>query len=84
MKTILGITILTIMVSSSVLAGGFSDRYEMMNSRIHSKMDKLKNNVAAQDFLNKKLDCIKASKVEGDLKVCKKKYHPKALKKLIK
>lgn len=67
----------------ALYAGGFEKRYEMMDSRIHSKMEKFQGNAKAQEFLNNKLNCVKASKTEDDLKSCKKKFHPKDLKAII-
>ena len=43
-----------------------------MNSRIHFKINRYKNNVAVQNFLTKKLACIKNAKSMDDLKTCKK------------
>ena len=84
MKKLLSL-VLVVMIGSSILyAGAFEKKYEMMDSRIHSKMEKYKGNSAAQEFLANKLACIKSSKSVKDLKVCKKTYHPKALKKLVK
>ncbi len=84
MKKTISLIIASMIASGIAVAGEFEDKYEMMDSRIKSKMEKYKANDAAQDFLNKKLDCVKASKAVADLKVCKKKFHPKALKKLVK
>ena len=83
MKKILNFALVFTMGSSALYAGGFEKRFEMMNSRIHTKMEKYKSNAAAQEFLNKKLSCVKAAKSEADLKACKKKFHPKDLKKLL-
>ena len=83
MKKIIITTIATLIVASSLNAGAFEKRYEMMDSRIHSKMERYAGNSAAQEFLKKKLECVKAGKTVEDLKACKKKYHPKALKKLL-
>jgi len=83
MKKIITATVATLIVASSLNAGAFEKKYEMMDSRIHSKMEKYTGNSAAQEFLNKKLKCVKAGKSVEDLKACKKKYHPKALKKLL-
>lgn len=68
---------------AALYASGFEKRHEMMDSRIHSKMEKFKGNAKAQEFLGKKLDCVKASKNEADLKACKKKFHPKDLKAIV-
>ena len=83
MNKLLSLALVTVVGSGALYAGDFEKKYEMMDSRIHSKMEKYKGNASAQDFLNKKLDCVKAGKSVGDLKACKKKYHPKALKKLL-
>jgi hypothetical protein len=83
MKRLLILTIILVMSGVALNAGGFEKKFEMMDSRIHSKMDKFKGNADAQDFLNKKLACIKKAKSIGDLKACKKEFHPKALKKLL-
>ncbi len=84
MKKLITGTIVTFIVTTSLNAGGFEKRFEMMDSRIHSKMEKYSNNPKAMEFLNTKLDCIKAATIEKDLKSCKKKYHPKTLKKILK
>ena len=84
MKKLLILTIILVMSGVALNAGGFEKKFEMMDSRIHSKMDKFKGNANAQDFLNKKLACIKAAKTVKDLKACKTKFHPKDLKKLVK
>jgi hypothetical protein len=78
--TLLGLFV----VITALNAGGFEERYEMMESRIKNKMEKLKDNPKAHDFLAQKLACIKAATTEDGLKACKEKYHPKELKKLIK
>jgi hypothetical protein len=84
MKRLLALAIVTVVGSGALYAGAFEKKYEMMDSRIHSKMEKYKGNSMAQEFLAKKLACVKTSKSVKDLKVCKKTYHPKALKKLVK
>jgi len=68
---------------NTLYADGFQKRYQMMDTRIHSKMDKFKGNAEAQKFLEAKLACVKASKTEGDLKACKKKHSPKELKAIV-
>ena len=83
MKKILIGTVLGILTVSALNAGEFEKKLEMMDSRIHSKMEKYKGNAAAEDFLKKKLECVKAAKNEEDLKACKAKYHPKDLKKIV-
>lgn len=78
------------LASALLISGGalyaddaFEKRYQMMDSRIHSKMDKFKGNAEAQKFLETKLACVKASKTEADLKACKKKHSPKELKAIV-
>ncbi len=84
MKKVVLSVVIVLLVLTSLHAGEFEKKYEMMDSRIHSKMDKYKGNAAAQDFLTKKLACVKAAKTVADLKACKAKYHPKDLKKIVK
>jgi len=84
MKKILSLTLISMVTSGALYAGEFEKKFEMMYSRIKNKMEKYVGNQVAQDFLNKKLSCVKASKTLDDLKACKKKYHPKSLKKLVK
>ena len=84
MKKLLTIGLVAIIGSGALYAGEFENKFEMMKSRIDTKLAKFKGNSVATEFLNKKLACIKAGKSVGDLKACKKKYHPKALKKLVK
>lgn len=83
MKKIIIGTVTILVFITTLNAGAFEKKYEMMDSRIHSKMEKYQGNEAAQDFLTKKLACVKAGKTVEDLKACKKKYHPKDLKKLV-
>jgi hypothetical protein len=83
MKKLLSLTLIGIVGSGMLYAGEFEKKFEMMNSRIHFKIKRYKNNVAAQDFLTKKLACIKNAKSIDDLKACKKQFHPKTLKKLL-
>ena len=64
------LALIAVVGSGTLLANGFEKKYEMMDSRIHSKMEKYKGNQAAQDFLNKKLICIKNGKTVDDLKAC--------------
>ncbi len=84
MKKVLIGTIAGVLIVTALNAGEFEKKYEMMDSRIHSKMEKYKGNSAAQEFLAKKLSCVKAAKNVAELKDCKEKYHPKDLKKLVK
>ncbi len=84
MRKILIGTIATVLTVTALNAGEFEKKYEMMDSRINSKIEKYQGNAAAQDFLSKKLACVKAAKNVTDLKNCKTKYHPKDLKKLVK
>lgn len=84
MKKSLIITATCIAFTATTLsADGFTKRYDMMESRIKTKMEKFASNQEAQKFLKTKLECVKASKTEADLKNCKKKYHPKDLKKIL-
>ena len=84
MKKVITLTLASIVASSALYAADFGKKFEMMDSRIKSKMEKFKGNDAAQDFLSKKLACIKQGKTVADLKACKNKFHPKDLKKLVK
>ena len=82
-KLVIVATVISITLSS-LNAGGFEKRFKMMDSRIKSKMEKYKDNAKAMEFLNNKLSCIKMAKDEKSLKGCKKKFHPKTLKKIVK
>ena len=84
MKNLLKLTLVSVLVSTALYAGEFEKKSEMMQSRIASKAEKYKDNAAAQEFLSKKMSCVKAGKTVADLKACKKKYHPKDLKKIVK
>ena len=84
MKKVLIGTIAGTLMLTALNAGEFEKKSEMMDSRIHSKMEKYKGNSAAQEFLATKLSCVKAAKNVSDLKDCKEKYHPKDLKILVK
>jgi outer membrane murein-binding lipoprotein Lpp len=84
MKKVISTTLVAAVLGTALYAGAFEDKKEMMNSRIKSKMEKFKSISAAQDFLEKKLACVNKGKTVADLKACKKEFHPKALKKLVK
>ena len=83
MKRISTVIIATLIVTVALNAGGFEKRFKMMESRIQNKMEKVKGNAKAVEFLNQKLECVKAASDEASLKDCKKKFHPKAFKKLM-
>jgi len=83
MKKLITIALLSGIIATSMHAEGFDKRFEMMKSRIETKMQNLNGNLDAQKFLTDKLTCIKTAKTENELKECKKKFHPKILKKLL-
>jgi len=83
MKKLITIALISGIIATSMYAGGFDKRFEMMKSRIETKMQKLNGNSDAQKFLTNKLTCIKTAHTELELKECKKKFHPKMLKKLL-
>jgi len=84
MKKLISVSLVAMVAGSSLFAGDFENKLEMMKSRIDTKMEKLSGNSVAIDFLNKKLVCVKAAHSVSDLKSCKKEFHPKRLKSLIK